>query len=156
MTLRSSEDESICQTNNSLNFDNENEDCQFDEWSESDIQSQIECLFCSLIFKSSIEESILHMDTIHGFSLTKFIIDNGRDYKHFLFILMTKTLIDLDFYQQIKLVNFIRIQASENQSLKQIIDSLSTQDFNRDIYLKPFIQEDPMLFGLFRDVLITI
>ena len=53
--------------------------------------------------------------------------------------------LGLDFYETIKLVNYIRSEVAAGNSQPQI---LSKEDFQDDKYLKPVIEDDALLVGL--------
>ncbi|RKF59117.1 Ribosomal protein arginine N-methyltransferase rmt3 [Erysiphe neolycopersici] len=53
--------------------------------------------------------------------------------------------LGLDFYNSIKLVNFIRAEALEGRTISS---SLSKADFEDDLYLKPFLENDAVLYNL--------
>lgn len=53
--------------------------------------------------------------------------------------------LGLDFYSSIKLVNYIRAEAEKGNLVSS---SLSKVDFEDDLYLKPFLENDAVLFSL--------
>ncbi|POS86482.1 hypothetical protein EPUL_004069 [Erysiphe pulchra] len=53
--------------------------------------------------------------------------------------------LGLDFYNSIKLVNFIRAEAQKGRIISS---SLSKADFEDDLYLKPFLENDAVLYSL--------
>lgn len=70
-----------------------NSDSEYEDWCEK--EDQIACLFCSHK-ETNINNICLHMDTEHSFN----------------FALLTNTM---DFYQKVKLVNYIRKQIHNNK-----------------------------------------
>jgi hypothetical protein len=56
-----------------------------------------------------------------------------------------KNKFALDFYGCIKLVNFIRSQVKNGQTVSS---DMSQADFEADIYLKPVLEDDALLFSL--------
>lgn len=72
-----------------------NSDDEYEDWCEQ--EDLIACLFCNQK-EANINHLCLHMDADHDFG----------------FVQLT---IDLDFYQKIKLVNFIRKQMHNNKCI---------------------------------------
>ncbi|GFS38944.1 protein arginine methyltransferase 3 [Actinidia rufa] len=111
-----------------------------------DLDSNILCLFCCSIFNSS--SALFH---------------HCRSIHYFDFRAITKTLA-LDFYASFKLINYVRSQVAENicwscrhtcqskQDLQNHLhETFSLEDtifpWADDKYLKPFMQEDPLLYS---------
>jgi protein arginine N-methyltransferase 3 len=59
--------------------------------------------------------------------------------------LAVRQRLGLDFYGSIKLINYIRSEASEGH---QISSGLSQQDFDDEKYLKPVLDDDALIFNL--------
>ncbi|CAG8978088.1 hypothetical protein HYALB_00000760 [Hymenoscyphus albidus] len=65
--------------------------------------------------------------------------------KHNLDFLDLRQKLALDFYGNIKLVNFIRSQVHDGKSIPQ---DLSRKDFEDEKFLKPILEDDAVLFSL--------
>ncbi|KAI9258366.1 hypothetical protein EDC94DRAFT_613560 [Helicostylum pulchrum] len=79
--------------NDNYESDDEKRDESWADW-EEDVQESTMCLFDTTVLPHP-KEILAHMKSTHGFDLTKFRKDN-----------------DLDFYQTIALINYIRHQSS--------------------------------------------
>ncbi|PSS18961.1 Protein arginine N-methyltransferase [Actinidia chinensis var. chinensis] len=115
-----------------------------------DLDSNILCLFCCSIFNSS--SALFH---------------HCRSIHYFDFRAITKTLA-LDFYASFNLINYVRSQVAENRCWSCRHTCQSKQDLQNhlhetfsledtifpwadDKYLKPFMQEDPLLYSFGED-----
>lgn len=76
-------------------LEDENADDEYADWNEA--ENQVVCLLCDLK-ETNINTLCLHMEADHEFD----------------FVEITK---DLDFYQKIKLINYIRKQIHSNKCL---------------------------------------
>jgi hypothetical protein len=56
--------------------------------------------------------------------------------------------LSLDFYDTIKLINFARREASLGHTPSEALACLEQGDWKSDVYLKPFMQDDALLFQL--------
>jgi hypothetical protein len=65
--------------------------------------------------------------------------------KHAFDFLATARKLQLDFYGAIKLVNFVRQRVQQGQPLPETI---SAEDLNDDVLLKPVLENDALLFTL--------
>jgi len=65
--------------------------------------------------------------------------------KHGFDFLEIRQRLGLDFYGNIKLVNFIRSQVHSGQ---KISSNISREDFEDDKFLKPVLEDDALLFSL--------
>jgi len=107
------------------------EDGEFEDWIDQEDQETV-CLLCPLVLPS-VSACHLHLMSDHNLNIVDLIRSKGTS-------TTTILTIDYDFYAQIKLVNYIRthgVQGVDNEEWLQT-----------DVFLKPFIQDDPMLFGL--------
>lgn len=98
----------------------------WDDWSnDEEEQSDSKCLFCADIFPQP-SETFQHMKTAHSFDFQK-----------------VKQSLHLDFYQCIRLINYIR-----QQNLQVPLEFTGKESFwNQDIYLQPVLEDDPLLFA---------
>ena len=100
-----------------------------DEW--SDIEEEIEdfsqprilCLFCKETFQTA-QECLGHMVEIHKFNLLAFCKSNM-----------------LDFYDFIKLINYMRANCVDSHA----VESISPAEFSSDEFLKPVLADDTLL-----------
>lgn len=90
-------------------------------------QSTVVSLFGPETF-STPSEMLEHDKTKNGFDL-----------------LVTIRRLHLDFYGAIKLINFIRHQVQQGQSLP---DPISAEHIEDELYLKPVLDNDALLFNL--------
>lgn len=65
--------------------------------------------------------------------------------KHNFDFLQVRQRLGLDFYGNIKLVNYIRSQVHSGQNVSQ---DISKAEFEDDKYLKPVLEDDALLFSL--------
>jgi len=105
-----------------------------DEWDstyEEDVT--ISCLFCEELFKKSTDVFV-HCQDKHSFDFFGL-----------------KTTLNLDFYRCIRLINFIRTQHRAGIPSDKIIAAskdAKKEFWTNDTYLKPVLEDDPLLFGL--------
>ncbi|CAL5330568.1 unnamed protein product [Camellia sinensis] len=121
-----------------------------EEEAEDDLYSDLLCLFCDSNY-SSIDALFQHCTCTH----------------HFDFHAIRKTL-RLDFYGSFKLINYVRSQVAENRCWSCGLTCQSKQDLQNHLhetfsfkevvlpwgdekYLKPFMQEDPLLYSFGED-----
>lgn len=97
-----------------------NDDSEWSEWSEDDKETSITCLFCSH-YNSNFDEILSHMRSSHQFDFEK-------------------STENSNFYQKVKLVNFIRrkihlkqcLNCKENfESLENLLDHLKSQKHHK-------------------------
>lgn len=112
----------------------EDEDSRWDGWDdEEEMNAPMKCLFCPGTFldTSSLFE---HVKQTHGFDF-----------------LRTKAKLNLDFYQSMRLVNYVRTMSFENNDFgragKFSVDG-SESFLSDDAYLKPAIEDDTLLYAL--------
>ncbi|ORY47346.1 putative arginine n-methyltransferase [Rhizoclosmatium globosum] len=110
-------------------FEDDN-DHDVDEWIEDDT-STVVCLFCAAT-STSIDDTLKHLNEAHHFDL----VNEGKT-------------LGLDFYEGIRLVNYIRKQVKENASFKLSSVSENTAEWIKDdAYLIPVIENDPLLYAI--------
>ncbi|KAE9584768.1 putative methyltransferase transcription factor C2H2 family [Lupinus albus] len=136
------------QQENKEEEEDEYEEEGWDDWEgdEGESQSELVCLFCDSKF-GSCDSLFVHCGSVH----------------HFDFHGLRKSLC-LNFYASFKLINYIRSQVAErrcwscgltcpsNQDLQNHLhDVISFNDiktlWDHDRYLKPFVQDDPLLYS---------
>ncbi|KAG0204753.1 Protein arginine N-methyltransferase 3, partial [Mortierella sp. GBA30] len=112
------------------------QDNGWDDWEDEEGMSASEpkCLFCAQTF-SSAREVFDHCTASHGFDF-----------------LRARHQFDLDFYQSIRLINYIRKQALETEGFDQIMNWEGLKDgkeeyLNDDEYLRPILEDDSLLFA---------
>ncbi|CAG8492335.1 10529_t:CDS:2 [Paraglomus occultum] len=106
-------------------------DERWDDWEEECIHSDLKCLFCENLY-SSANDLFVHCTNEHGFDFIK-----------------TRAELKLDFYQCIRLINYIRQQVLDNHKLancRSFSISESTTFLDNDKYLKPILDDDPLLY----------
>ncbi|CAG8434942.1 15393_t:CDS:10 [Funneliformis mosseae] len=102
-------------------------DERWDDWEEEEgDQQDIKCLFCDELFPLA-NNLFGHCSRHHGFDFQK-----------------TRTELKLDFYQCIRLINYIRQQVLEKSEIT--IPNIR-EILNDDVYLKPTLEGDPLLYG---------
>ncbi|CAG8466703.1 5633_t:CDS:10 [Funneliformis caledonium] len=107
-------------------------DERWDDWEEEEgDQQDIKCLFCDELFPLA-NNLFGHTSRHHGFDFQK-----------------TRTELKLDFYQCIRLINYIRQQVLEKSEIT--IPNIR-EILNDDVYLKPTLEEDPLLYDQSIDV----
>jgi protein arginine N-methyltransferase 3 len=108
--------------------DKEEEDWQ--GWDEEPESNEAVCLFC----KNTAPTTVLwtHMKEHHGFDFYGIKAKRG-----------------LEFYDCIRLINFIRLQTKKGSSVADTIKAVNqSQWLTSEEYLKPVIEDDPLLFEL--------
>ncbi|RHZ68644.1 hypothetical protein Glove_294g141 [Diversispora epigaea] len=118
--------------------ENDSNDERWDDWEEDEENQQnFKCLFCKQLFSTSSNDLFLHCIEYHGFDFQKIRLD-----------------LKLDFYQSIRLINYIRKQVLENSELENVtsysISEISSV-INNDEYLKPVLEEDSLLYAFDND-----
>ncbi|KAJ1835586.1 hypothetical protein LPJ63_000996 [Coemansia sp. RSA 2711] len=109
------------------------QDDRWDDWEDEEMNAPMTCLFCTQQFQSPI---ILfrHVKQAHGFDFLK-----------------TRAALDLDFYQSMRTVNYIRTLGLSDPNFANVsgfsIDG-SEAFLNDDAYLKPAIPDDSLLYAL--------
>ncbi|TPX34234.1 hypothetical protein SmJEL517_g03080 [Synchytrium microbalum] len=109
--------------------EDEDED-QWDDWQDDEVEDA-QCLFCSKMAKP--KDILEHCRVGHAFDLR-----------------LVKQALDLDIYGTIKLVNYVRTLAQRDSHLtihdfsETLIPDASW--LNGETYLKPVIENDPMLY----------
>ncbi|KAJ1733472.1 hypothetical protein LPJ72_002857 [Coemansia sp. Benny D160-2] len=111
------------------------QDDRWDDWEDGEMDTPMKCLFCSQTFSSS---AILfrHAKQAHGFDFLKVRADN-----------------ELDFYQCMRLVNYIRTKEINGpdpaNGATPVFAVDGTEAFlSDDAYLKPTLAEDALLYAL--------
>ncbi|KAJ1997688.1 hypothetical protein H4R26_005742, partial [Coemansia thaxteri] len=109
------------------------QDDRWDDWEDDEMNAPMKCLFCTHTSQSPI---ILfrHVKQAHGFDFPQ-----------------TRATLGLDFYQSMRVVNYIRTLGLSDPKFDQVsgfsIDG--TEPFlNDDAYLKPAIPDDNLLYAL--------
>ncbi|KAJ1937812.1 hypothetical protein GGF37_005055, partial [Kickxella alabastrina] len=106
---------------------------RWDDWEDDEMNTPMKCLFCTHTSQSPIV-MFRHINQVHGFDFPK-----------------TRATLKLDFYQSMRVVNYIRTMGLSDASFAQVsgfsIDG--TEPFiNDDAYLKPVIEDDTLLYAL--------
>ncbi|KAJ2844622.1 hypothetical protein IWW36_005111 [Coemansia brasiliensis] len=111
----------------------DSQDGQWDDWEDEEMNIPMKCLFCTQMFDSA---AVLfqHVKRAHGFDF-----------------LQTRTALNLDFYQSMRIVNYIRTLSLKDPQFSATtgfsIDG--TEAFlSDDTYLKPAIADDSLLYVL--------
>ncbi|CAG8483152.1 4556_t:CDS:10, partial [Racocetra persica] len=103
---------------------------RWDDWEEETQDSK--CLFCKDLFNAT-DELFQHCKEKHGFDFQKLRSEQK-----------------LDFYQSIRLINYVRNQVLNNSELENTT-SYAIPDvqlvINDDAYLKPVYEDDPLLYA---------
>ncbi|KAF9431718.1 hypothetical protein BGZ76_011790 [Entomortierella beljakovae] len=108
------------------------QDNKWDDWEDEEGGSEgAKCLFCADIFPSA-RETFDHCSTIHGFDF-----------------LRARQKFQLDFYQSIRLINYLRQQAQTVEGFDQ--STSWTLEGNEpflgdDEYLRPVLEDDSLMF----------
>ncbi|CAG8519309.1 1757_t:CDS:10 [Diversispora eburnea] len=118
--------------------ENDSNDERWDDWEEEEgNQQNLKCLFCKQLFSTSSNDLFFHCIEYHGFDFQKIRLD-----------------LKLDFYQSIRLINYIRKQVLEIPELENVtsysISEISSV-INNDEYLKPVLEEDSLLYAFDND-----
>ncbi|KAJ2810159.1 hypothetical protein H4S07_002833 [Coemansia furcata] len=109
------------------------QDDRWDDWEDEEMNTPMKCLFCAQTFQSPVV-LFQHAKKAHGFDFPK-----------------TRAALGLDFYQSMRVVNYIRTMGLSDPNFEQVsgftIDG--TEAFlNDDAYLKPAIPDDNLLYAL--------
>ncbi|KAI8378976.1 S-adenosyl-L-methionine-dependent methyltransferase [Blakeslea trispora] len=109
------------------------EDQAWDDWSNDEEEQQdSQCLFCTECFPQA-KLTLDHVKQTHGFDF-----------------IGTRQSLQLDFYQSIRLINYIRQQVKSNPHVSAIDMKFTGQEpfWKDDSYLQPVLQDDALLFAL--------
>ncbi|KAG1047676.1 hypothetical protein G6F43_009892 [Rhizopus delemar] len=101
----------------------------WDDWSEEEEEQQVQCLYCKDISPSA-KEVLQHMKSAHTF-----------DFQN------TRKTLQLDFYQCIRLINYVRYKVQEDASYSCTTFDKNDSFFKDDKYLQPVLENDPLLFA---------
>ncbi|KAJ1780048.1 hypothetical protein GGH19_001653 [Coemansia sp. RSA 1807] len=106
---------------------------RWDDWEDEEMNMPMKCLFCTHMFQSPIL-LFRHVKQSHGFDFLK-----------------TRTELGLDFYQSMRVVNYIRTLGMSDPNFGSVSGFVldgSEAFINDDAYLKPAIAEDSLLYAL--------
>ncbi|KAJ2265511.1 hypothetical protein J3F81_005812, partial [Coemansia sp. RSA 371] len=106
---------------------------RWDDWEDEEMNMPMKCLFCTHMFQSPIL-LFRHVKQSHGFDFLK-----------------TRTELGLDFYQSMRVVNYIRTLGMSDPNFGNVSGFVldgSEAFINDDAYLKPAIAEDSLLYAL--------
>ncbi|KAJ1799109.1 hypothetical protein LPJ59_002052 [Coemansia sp. RSA 2399] len=108
------------------------QDDRWDDWEGDEMDIPMKCLFCTQTFHSAIT-LFRHAKQAHRFDFLK-----------------TRTDLKLDFYQSMRLVNYIRAMTeTSNPDLSNGFAVDGTEAFlSDDAYLKPVMPEDALIYAL--------
>ncbi|KAJ2961861.1 hypothetical protein NQZ79_g2923 [Umbelopsis isabellina] len=104
----------------------------WDDWDGEEEQESMKCLFCPLIFDSA-SKVFDHCSETHKFDFVK-----------------TRQQLKLDFYQCIRMINYIRKQIINNPDfgISQPFSISGSEKFlTEDQYLAPVLEEDGLLYA---------
>ncbi|KAJ1735401.1 hypothetical protein LPJ61_000565 [Coemansia biformis] len=111
----------------------DSQDDRWDDWEGDEMDAPAQCLFCPQLFQSP-PDLFSHARAVHGFDFLK-----------------TRSDLALDFYQSMRVVNYIRTRALDCPGFEKAsgfaIDG-SEPFLSDDAYLKPAIPDDSLLFAL--------
>ncbi|KAF8936639.1 S-adenosyl-L-methionine-dependent methyltransferase [Dissophora ornata] len=110
------------------------QDNRWDDWEDEEGMADADpkCLFCAEIFPSA-REVFTHCTAAHGFDF-----------------LRARQQLNLDFYQSIRLINYLRKQAQDVEGFDQTQAwSLEGKEpfLGDDEYLRPVIEDDSLLYA---------
>ncbi|KAG0267786.1 hypothetical protein DFQ27_008285 [Actinomortierella ambigua] len=110
------------------------QDNGWDDWEEEEgMNVPCKCLFCPIEFPSA-KDVFDHCTSSHGFDFLK-----------------TRRTLGLDFYQSIRLINYLRKQAQENPAVEKTTSfELKSKDeafLSEDSYLLPVMEDDALLYA---------
>ncbi|KAJ1644403.1 hypothetical protein J3B02_004261 [Coemansia erecta] len=109
------------------------QDDRWDDWEDDEMNTPMKCLFCTHTFQSPIV-LFRHVKQLHGFDFPK-----------------TRANLKLDFYQSMRVVNYIRTMGISDPNFGHVsgfvIDG-SEAFINDDQFLKPAIEDDALLYAL--------
>ncbi|KAI8989259.1 hypothetical protein BDB01DRAFT_781150 [Pilobolus umbonatus] len=107
------------------------EDQTWDDWSQDEEEQDSKCLFCDKHY-NKIEDTFKHIKLEHGFDFQG-----------------TRRSLQLDFYDCIRLINYIRHQVKSTPALSSVkaykLDD--TTAWKDDKYLQPVMEDDTLLFA---------
>ncbi|KAK9721401.1 hypothetical protein K7432_003431 [Basidiobolus ranarum] len=107
------------------------QDERWDDWS-GDENETFKCLFCSEIYQQ-VNELFGHCKDVHSFDFASI-----------------RTTLGLDFYQCIRLINYIRKEVEEKPGMESATELKFTGTepfFQDDSFLKPVLEEDALLYA---------
>ncbi|KAJ2709617.1 hypothetical protein H4R19_004162, partial [Coemansia spiralis] len=111
----------------------DSQDDRWDDWEGDEVDAPTQCLFCAERF-AQLPELFRHVHAAHGFDF-----------------LRTRADLGLDFYQTMRVVNYIRARALDCPGFEKAsgfaVDG-SEPFLSDDAYLKPVIPDDGLLFAL--------
>lgn len=113
--------------------ENEGDADNWQDWKESEDDLEIQSLFSSKIFQTA-KEVWVEAKECYGFDFYQTTVD-----------------LALDFYGCIRLVNYIRQKIKNGLSPSACIDTIHSKSstwINSDLYLKPILEDDALLFSL--------
>ncbi|KAJ1815627.1 hypothetical protein LPJ75_002302 [Coemansia sp. RSA 2598] len=109
------------------------QDDRWDDWEDDEMNTPMKCLFCTHTFQSPIV-LFRHVKQAHGFDFPK-----------------ARATHKLDFYQSMRVVNYIRTMGLSDPNFGQVSGFVmdgSEPFINDDQYLKPAIDDDALLYAL--------
>ncbi|KAJ1944356.1 hypothetical protein EC988_006009, partial [Linderina pennispora] len=109
------------------------QDDRWDDWEDDELMTPMKCLFCTTTFQSAIT-LFRHVKQAHGFDFPK-----------------VRSSLHLDFYQSMRLVNYIRKLEKSDPDFARVsgFSVTGTEGFlNDDEYLKPVLEDDTLLYAL--------
>lgn len=111
-------------------------DNTWDDWEDEEggmSGADPKCLFCSLTFEDA-RQVFDHCTKVHGFNFLK-----------------TRQTLRLDFYQSIRLINYLRLQTEQSPLEAERTTTWSVEQgaafLQDDDYLRPVIEDDSLLFA---------
>ncbi|KAI9274207.1 hypothetical protein BY458DRAFT_539499 [Sporodiniella umbellata] len=104
------------------------QDESWDDWHDEE-QTNIQCLYCQTTLPSTTE-TFQHMKTSHEFDFQAL-----------------RQSLQLDFYECIRLINYIRQQVKENAGYSETSFDKTNDLFKQDVYLQPVLEDDVFLFA---------
>ncbi|KAJ2769310.1 hypothetical protein IWQ56_002603 [Coemansia nantahalensis] len=111
----------------------DSQDDRWDDWEGDEVDAPTQCLFCQELF-AQLPDLFQHVRAAHDFDLVR-----------------TRADLGLDFYQTMRVVNYIRGRARDSPGFEKAsgfsIDG-SEPFLSDDAFLKPVIPEDGLLFAL--------
>ncbi|KAJ2610705.1 hypothetical protein H4S08_003485 [Coemansia sp. RSA 1365] len=111
----------------------DSQDERWDDWEGDEMMAPMKCLFCSETFQNPTT-LFSHVKTTHGFDFMK-----------------TRSELGLDFYQSMRVVNYIRMMGLSDPkfgSMSSFSIDGSEAFLNDDGFLKPAIPDDSLLYAL--------
>ncbi|KAI8884698.1 S-adenosyl-L-methionine-dependent methyltransferase [Backusella circina FSU 941] len=122
---------SICTNSEYAPSEADPQDQTWDDWTGEDEEELSQCLFCSETFPDLLD-AFKHIKNTHNFDFQK-----------------TRKTLGLDFYQCIRLINYIRTQVKANPELTTWTETLNGKEgfWEEDQYLQPVLENDTLLFG---------